>query len=66
MKEFAEVYCDRCMCQDAACSLIEQARIWIKSHKSLIGKRFYEDVAEDYPGAPRPFMLAWYDEFGGI
>jgi hypothetical protein len=66
MKELSDVYCDRCMCQDASCSLIESARIWIKSHESLIGKRLYEDVATEYPGAPRPFMLAWVDEFGGI
>lgn len=66
MKEFAEYYCDRCMCQDVTCSLIENARTWIRSHADLIGKRFFEDVAKDYPGPFLPFMNAWCDEFGGI
>ncbi|MFA5378287.1 MAG: hypothetical protein WC455_21210 [Dehalococcoidia bacterium] len=26
----------------------------------------FEDVAKEYPGAFRPFMIAWCDEFGGI
>jgi hypothetical protein len=67
MKEFEEAYCDRCMCREwATCARIEIARVWIRTHGSLIGTRFFEDVATDYPGAFRPFMLAWCDEFGGI
>jgi len=62
MKEFDEAYCDTCMCQDAACDLIENARTWIKIHTDLIGKRFFEDVAKDYPGAFRPFMMAWCED----
>lgn len=66
MKEFEEYYCDRCMCQHKICSLVENARIWIKMHPDVIETRFFEDVVNEYPGAPRPFMLAWCEEFGGI
>ena len=69
MKEFAEYYCDHCMCQlfePMTCGLVENARTWIKTHADLIGSRFFEDVANDYPGPFRPFMMAWCDEFGGI
>lgn len=64
MKEFDEYYCDRCMCQHKVCGLVENARTWIRQHE--INGRFFEDVVVEYPGAPRPFMLAWCDEFGGI
>ena len=65
MKEFSEAYCDHCMCREwASCGLIESARVWIKTH--ITEGRFFEDVAKDYPGAFRPFMIAWCDEFGGI
>jgi hypothetical protein len=67
MKEFAEYYCDRCMCREwQSCRLIANARTWIKTHADQIGPRFFEDVVEEYPGAFRPFMVAWCDEFGGI
>ncbi len=67
MKELDELYCDHCMCREwEACRLIEAARTWIKIHATLIGARFFEDVAKDYPGAFQPFMIAWCDEFGGI
>lgn len=77
MKEFDELYCDHCMCQDDSCRMIENARTWIKIHADLIEKSFFpqqpigknkyfEDWAKDYPGAFRPFMIAWCDEFGGI
>lgn len=45
---------------------IYKARRWIKLHKFDIGKRFFEDVAEEYPGDYRAFMIAWCDEYGGI
>jgi len=63
MKDFDEAYCDNCMCKDDPCRLIENARTWIKTHDT--GKRLFEDVANDYLGAFRPFMMAWCDEFGG-
>ena len=66
MKEFDEYYCDRCMCQDVTCRMIEAARTWIRTHSESIGSRFFEAVAEEYPGPFRPFMMAWCDEFGGI
>lgn len=66
MDELDKYYCDHCMCNDDPCRLIENARTWIRSHNDLIGKRFFEDVAKEYPGASRPFMIAWCDEFGGI
>jgi len=65
MKEFDEMDCNGCMCNDP-CRLIEQARTWIKTHAGTITGRLFEDVAEEYPGAFRPFMMAWCDEFGGI
>lgn len=66
MKEYDEFYCDRCMCRDETCGLIESARVWIRQNIEKIGKRFFEDVVDEYPGAPRPFMMAWCEEFGGI
>ncbi len=66
MKELDELYCDHCMCRDDPCRLIENARTWIKIHADRICARFFEDVAEEYPGAFRPFMMAWCEEFGGI
>lgn len=67
MKEFDEMYCDRCMCSDwLTCTQIGAAQIWIKTHSDKINGRFFEDVAKEYPGASRPFMIAWCDEFGGI
>ena len=69
MKEFAELYCDHCMCQlfePMTCSLVDSARVWIRTHMDRIGSRLFEDVAKEYPGAFRPFMMAWCEEFGGI
>jgi hypothetical protein len=66
MKEFAEYYCNSCMCQDDSCRLIEQARTWLRSRPLLSKKMLFEEAAEIYPGASRPFMMAWCDEFGGI
>lgn len=66
MKTIAETYCDSCMCQNAACDLIENARIWIRQNADSINGKLFEDAAKGYPGAFRPFMMAWCDEFGGV
>ena len=65
MKAYDEMYCDRCLCS-GPCGLVENARTWIRTHSDLIGDRLFEVVAMEYPGAFRPFMIAWADEFGGI
>lgn len=59
MKEFDEIYCDRCMCLDEHCRLIENARVWIRIH--AIGRRLFEEVVMEYHGAFRPFMMAWVE-----
>ena len=66
MKEFDEYYCDRCMCKDDPCRLIENARSWLRLRPGIDSKMSFETAAEIYPGAFRPFMLAWCDEFGGM
>ena len=65
MKAYDEYYCDRCMCRDP-CGLVEQAKTWIRQRPGISEKMLFETAAETYPGAFRPFMLAWADEFGGI
>lgn len=67
MKEYDEIFCNQCLCyRGTSCQLLEGARMWILTHAEQIGDRFFEDVAEEYPGAFRPFMMAWCEEFGGI
>lgn len=47
-------------------NLVDKARRWIQVNRTDIGNKFFEDVAETYPGDYFHFMLAWCEEMGGI